>query len=233
MEETELKTSKKQRFFIFLIAVLMVGSIIASYVAIVASGSAKQDTSELKIDEDKIAEYTEEYQKAVNDFSSATKDDFAKLSKYKSEIKAFNENSANSDGLKTKDLENGTGAEIVDENSEYLAYYIGWCADETVFDSSFDSNEDPTALTKIIDPSVGMIKGWDLGVQGMKVGGVRELTIPGELAYGETREICGGMNKPLKFVVLTVEKTEKLTSLSEKIQEAGKKLQNAYYGISE
>ena len=42
----------------------------------------------------------------------------------------------------------------------------------------------------------------------MKVGGIREIDIPGELAYGDTREICGGTNSPLKFIVYPVEVSE-------------------------
>ena len=233
MEEKELKTSGKQRFFIILIAVIMLGSILASYVAIVMNGSSNSDSSETKIDEEKIAEYSKEYEEAVANFSEATKDDFNKFSKYKSEVKAYNEEAANGEYVETRDLEKGSGAEITGEDSEYLAYYIGWCADETVFDSSFDDNKEPTAFTKAIDASVGLIEGWSIGVKGMKLGGIREITIPGKLAYGETREICGGTNKPLKFIVMSVEKTDEMTKLSDGIQEAGRKLQNAYYGINE
>ena len=42
----------------------------------------------------------------------------------------------------------------------------------------------------------------------MKIGGVREIDIPGELAYGDTREICGGTNSPLKFIIYPVEVNE-------------------------
>lgn len=234
MEEKELKTSGKQRVFISIIAIVMLGSILASYAAIVMNGSSSSaDSSELKVDEAKIAEYTEEYEKAVANFSEATKDDYNKFSKYLSEVKAYNETSANEDGLKTKDYEVGSGAEITSKDTPYLAYYIGWCADETIFDSSFDDSENPTALAKVVDPSVGMIEGWNKGVIGMKVGGIREMTIPGELAYGENQEICGGLNKPLKFIAMAVEKTDELSKLTDAIQAAGRKLQNAYYGINE
>ena len=234
MEEKELKTSGKQRVFISIIAIVMLGSILASYAAIVMNGSSSSaDSSELKVDEAKIAEYTEEYEKAVANFSEATKDDYNKFSKYLSEVKAYNETSANEEGVKTKDYEVGSGAEITGEDTPYLAYYIGWCADETIFDSSFDDSENPTALAKVVDPSVGMIEGWNKGVIGMKVGGIREMTIPGELAYGENQEICGGLNKPLKFITMAVEKTDELSKLADAIQAAGRKLQNAYYGISE
>lgn len=54
-----------------------------------------------------------------------------------------------------------------------------------------------------------MIKGWSQGVIGMKIGGVRELTIPYDLAYGETGS--GDKipaNTPLKFVIMLIEQPE-------------------------
>ena len=232
MEEKELKTSPKQRFFIILIAVLMLGSMIASYAAIVVSGSKSSGTSsETEIDEAKIAEYEEAYNVKVAEFKEATSDDYDKFIAYKSEIKGYNENSANEGGVQTKDLENGSGAEVKTDGSNYLAYYVGWCADESVFDSSFDNNDSPTAFAKILDPALGMIEGWNVGVNGMKVGGIREITIPGELAYGDSMEICGGYNKPLKFIVMAVAKEDPIKTLSEELDEAYMRLQYAYYGI--
>ena len=233
MDEKELKTSPKQRFFIILIAVLMLGSIVASYAAIVlAGGSSSADTnSNSAISEEKIAEYEEVYNKKVAEFSEKTKGDFDKFIQYKSEIVAYNETSANEGGLQVKDLKVGSGSEITDENSEYLAYYVGWCADESVFDSSFDDNKNPTAFAKILDASLGMIEGWNMGVKGMKMGGIREITMPGELAYGDTMEICGGKNKPLKFIVMTKAKEDPLKTLAEEVDEAYMKVQYAHYGI--
>jgi FKBP-type peptidyl-prolyl cis-trans isomerase len=150
---------------------------------------------------------------------------------YKSEIKAYNEASANAGGVQVRDLIAGDGREIVDGDSNYLAYYVGWCADESVFDSSFDDNENPTAFGKILDASLGMIEGWILGVEGMRINGVREITIPGELAYGDQMEICGGYNKPLKFLVMTKASEGSLKTLSDELDTAYMKLQYAYYGI--
>ena len=235
MDEKELKTSPKQRIFIILIAVFMVGSIVASYAAIVISGSqgssASADT-ETEVDTEKIAEYEEAYSKVEAEFMEKTKGDFDRFVKYKGDtVKAYNENSANEGGVTARDLESGTGEEVKKDGSNYLAYYVGWCADETVFDSSFDNNDSPTGFAKILDPSAGMIEGWNLGVEGMKVGGIREITVPGELAYGDQMESCGGKNKPLKFMIMAKEKTDDLNNLSLKLDEAFMRLQYAYYGI--
>ncbi len=82
-------------------------------------------------------------------------------------------------GLKYIDLVVGTGrqAEMGDTAS---VHYTGWLENGTKFDSSVDRNE-PFSFR------IGagrVIKGWDEGVQGMKVGGKRKLTIPSDLGYG-------------------------------------------------
>ena len=59
-------------------------------------------------------------------------------------------------------------------------HYTGWLEDGTKFDSSKDRNQ-----SFRFNLGSGMvIKGWDEGVAGMKIGGVRKLTIPSELGYG-------------------------------------------------
>lgn len=229
MEEKELKTSLKQRIFIIAIAVIMVGSIIASYAAIVISGSQKSSNDNVEVDEEKVAEYQAEYEEKAKEFQKLTEDDYQRFVSYRGEVKAYNESSANEGGVKTRDLLTGSGDKVKDDN--YLAYYIGWCADESVFDSSFDDNENPTGFTNILDPSVGMIEGWNKGVEGMKIGGIREITIPGELAYGDKTEICGGYNKPLRFIIMTKAKEGELAELSDEMMELQMRIQYAYYGI--
>lgn len=231
MEEKELRTSPKQRIFIILIAIFMVGSIVASYAAIVISGSQGSSTSADKVDEAKVAEYEAAYSQIQEDFTKATQEDFSKFIKYKSEISAYNEAAANDGGIQTKDLKEGTGKTIGDNNTDYLAYYVGWCADETIFDSSYNDNTNPTGFAKILDASLGMIEGWTLGVAGMKTEGIREITVPGDLAYGDSMEICGGTNKPLKFLIMTKEKTEELNNLSLRLDDAYLRYQYALYGI--
>ena len=82
--------------------------------------------------------------------------------------------------LKMEDLVVGTGDEAKDGSSVQV-HYTGWLTDGTKFDSSKDRNE-PFGF-KIGKRMV--IRGWDLGVKGMKVGGTRKLTIPSDLAYGD------------------------------------------------
>lgn len=231
MEEKELKTSLKQRIIISLIAVVMVGSILASYAAIVINGNKGSSGTESKISEEKIQQYSDEYSEKLAAFKKVSASDFTKFIKYKSAVKAYNETTANTGGVQTKDLATGSGRTLADGDTNYLAYYIGWCADETIFDSSLDSTTDPTAFDKALDASLGMIEGWNAGVVGMKLGGVREVMVPGELAYGSSMEICGGYNKPLKFLVMAVENVDPLKTAAAELDKAYLKLQYAYYGI--
>ena len=234
MDEKELKTSSKQRFFITLIAVIMLGSIIASYIAIILNGgkSSSAGATDSQIDTEKIAEYESAYNDVKAKFSEATKDDFNRFIKYKTEITAYNEASANVSGnVQERDLEIGFGRELTEGDTDYLAYYVGWCADESIFDSSFDDNDNPTSFKSALDASMGLIEGWNMGVEGMKLGGIREITIPGELAYGESMEICGGTNKPLKFIIMAMPNEDPLKSLANEMQDAYMRLQYAYYGI--
>ena len=81
--------------------------------------------------------------------------------------------------LKITDLKKGSGSEAV-HNSKVSVHYTGWLEDGSKFDSSLDRNA-PFAFTL----GGGMvIKGWEYGVEGMRVGGKRELVIPPELGYG-------------------------------------------------
>lgn len=82
--------------------------------------------------------------------------------------------------LKIEDIEVGTG-EPVKDGDTVVINYTGMLEDGTVFDTSYERGI--PFETKI---GVGyVIKGWDLGVPGMKVGGKRKLTIPSELGYGK------------------------------------------------
>ena len=74
-----------------------------------------------------------------------------------------------------------------------------------------------------------LIEGWYLGVDGMKVGGVREVSIAGSLAYGDDYELCGGYSSPLKFIIMTVEKDAELSALNAELEEISNRYMEAYY----
>ncbi|MBT3992249.1 MAG: peptidylprolyl isomerase [Rhodospirillaceae bacterium] len=99
--------------------------------------------------------------------------------------------------IDTKVLAKGNGAKAV-RHSKVLVHYTGWLKNGTKFDSSVDRGK-PFEFTL---GAGQVIPGWDQGVEGMKVGGKRELVIPPELAYG--KKGAGGVippNATLKFEI--------------------------------
>ncbi|ADO68438.1 Peptidyl-prolyl cis-trans isomerase, FKBP-type [Stigmatella aurantiaca DW4/3-1] len=81
-------------------------------------------------------------------------------------------------GLYLQDKVVGTGAEAV-RGRQVTVHYTGWLPDGTQFDSSRGRN--PFSFT----PGRGdVIAGWEQGVPGMKVGGIRRLVLPSALGYG-------------------------------------------------
>jgi FKBP-type peptidyl-prolyl cis-trans isomerase len=85
-----------------------------------------------------------------------------------------------SSGLKCEDLKEGSGA-TARAGDVVEVHYTGWLKDGKKFDSSVDHGKPLTF--QLGDGKV--IKGWDEGVTGMKVGGKRKLIIPPQLAYGD------------------------------------------------
>jgi len=101
-------------------------------------------------------------------------------------------------GLKYEDTVEGDGA-VAEAGQNVSVHYTGWLTDGSKFDSSKDRNQ-PFQF-----PLGGgrVIRGWDEGVQGMKVGGTRKLTIPPQLGYGANG--AGGVIPPNATLVFEVE----------------------------
>ena len=104
-------------------------------------------------------------------------------------------------GLQFEDTVEGTGP-VATKGQNVTVHYTGWLYNDATQGAKFDSSRDRN------DPfgfplGAGMvIKGWDEGVQGMKIGGQRTLIIPPELGYGARG--AGGVippNATLKFDV--------------------------------
>jgi FKBP-type peptidyl-prolyl cis-trans isomerase FkpA len=107
-----------------------------------------------------------------------------------------------SSGLVIDDTTPGTGDTAV-AGKEVTVHYTGWVYDKGAKGKKFDSSKDRG------DPFVfplgegQVIKGWDEGVQGMKVGGTRQLTIPPALGYGSRG--AGGVIPPNATLLFEVE----------------------------
>lgn len=105
-------------------------------------------------------------------------------------------------GLIIEDIIIGEGEEAKDFN-KVIVNYTGKLEDGSIFDSSLKPGRSPFTFTL---GSGSVIKGWDLGVKGMKVGGKRKLTIPSELGYGSRG--AGGVIPPDATLIFEVDLIE-------------------------
>lgn len=101
-------------------------------------------------------------------------------------------------GLIYEDTTVGTGATAT-AGQTVTVHYTGWLTNGTKFDSSKDRNQ-PFSFHL---GAGEVIRGWDEGVAGMKVGGTRKLTIPPQLGYGARG--AGGVIPPNATLVFEVE----------------------------
>ena len=86
-------------------------------------------------------------------------------------------------GLQYEDTTIGTGAEAK-AGQQVSVHYTGWLYNDGVKGAKFDSSKDRGDPFAFGLGAGQVIKGWDEGVEGMKVGGARTLVIPPELGYG-------------------------------------------------
>jgi len=104
-----------------------------------------------------------------------------------------------SSGLEYWDITVGTGTTAT-SGKTVKVHYTGWLTDGKKFDSSVDRGQPFTFALG----GGQVIKGWDEGVAGMKVGGKRQLRIPPDLGYG-ARGAGGGVIPPNAILIFDVE----------------------------
>ena len=109
-----------------------------------------------------------------------------------------------SNELLIEDIQPGEGKEVV-KGALITTQYRGTLEDGTVFDSSYERGKP----FQCVIGTGRVIKGWDLGLMGMKVGGKRKLFVPAHLAYGERQ--VGAHIKPNSNLHFEIELLEVLT----------------------
>ncbi len=197
-----------QRYSIWVILILTVVSTVALYVS---SFLQTESNSEAQKKQSQVLKKYQDYRKKVEEqakeLSAKYYDSFKE---YEKAPVAFN--AASVKELTKKDLKEGNGEEFTDSTTKFQAYYIGWKPDGTVFDGSFENGrlKSPVVFRKE-GKKWGLIEGWSEGLKGMKVGGIRELSIPANKAYGaqgsvnqEDSSKTIGPNTPLKFIVMLI-----------------------------
>ena len=105
-------------------------------------------------------------------------------------------------GLQYEDTIVGSGAQA-QAGQQVSVHYTGWLYNDSVKGAKFDSSTDRNDPFGFRLGGGQVIKGWDEGVQGMKVGGTRTLVIPPELGYGARG--AGGVIPPNATLMFDVE----------------------------
>ena len=207
-----MATSKSQRIGIAIIlAVTVIGTLGSFAVMVLAQQNETKVAADRQKDMEEYQKRYEEYQKKVEaqDVELSGKY-FEKFNPYSSRVGEFNLEENNKE-LKSEDLLVGEGEEIGDD-TKFAAYYIGWNPNGKVFDQSIGEGKLKTPLPIASGlKNAGLIEGLKEGMKGMKIVGVRELTIPSDKAYGEPGQGDDiPPNTPLKFVVMAIELPEQI-----------------------
>lgn len=215
-KKNSLQTSTPawQRYSIWVILILTVVSTVALYVS---SFLQTESNSEAQKKQSQVLKKYQDYRKKVEEQAKELS------AKYYDSFKEYEKapvsfNAASIKELTKKDLKEGDGEEFTDSTTKFQAYYIGWKPDGTVFDGSFENGrlKSPVVFRKE-GKKWGLIEGWSEGLKGMKVGGIRELSIPADKAYGaqgsvnqEDSSKTIGPNTPLKFIVMLIPEFEEI-----------------------
>lgn len=202
-----MATSRGQRIGIWVIAVVMLAGTVGGFVAMmVAPGNQARDEAALKEAQDSYSKALTEYQTKVDEQAKQLSQRYlAVFAPHASRVKPFDVKSVQ--GLATKDIVVGEGPEVKDDTT-LAVYYIGWNPKGEVFDQSLTADAKQLKAPFRIDgpAKTAVITGWKKGLIGMKLGGVRQITIPADQAYGEAGQ--GDKipaNTPLKFVVMAID----------------------------
>ena len=108
-------------------------------------------------------------------------------------------------GLQFDDVVIGKGT-VAKAGAEVAVHYTGWLWKDGTQGAKFDSSKDRNEPFEFSLGAGQVIKGWDEGVQGMKVGGKRTLVIPPQLGYGARG--AGGVIPPNATLLFEVELLE-------------------------
>lgn len=202
-----MAANRAQRISIWVIAItLAIGTIGSFVVIILANDNARIDQARVaQLEQEYKSDYASYQVKATAELADLSVKYYPELAKYKNSPASFDAESVSE--LTTKDLKEGSG-EVISKGSTFYAFYIGWTPAGEVFDSSFIEGEDKLKAPFEVREGY-VISGWIDGLEGTKSGGIRELTLPADDAYGETGS--GDLikpNMPIKFIVLVIASSE-------------------------
>jgi len=189
-----MATPKSQQIGIWIIATFMIiGALGSSLMIVLSNQNQAADSANLQT-------ISKEYSaKVATQTTELSNKYYSEFSKYATTPVVFTADDVKS--LSKIDLKVGEGTEIKADTA-YSAYYIGWNPKGVIFDQSISGG-----TLKVPIAGGNLITGWNEGVIGMKFGGIREISIPSDKAYGATgagENIPA--NTPIKFIVMVIPK---------------------------
>ncbi|NCU38039.1 hypothetical protein EOL96_03235 [Candidatus Saccharibacteria bacterium] len=205
-----MATRTAQRWGILAILIVTVIGTLGSFAVMVLS------TQNQANDDARLQQIQAEYQAKYEDYQAELDKQSSELSaKYYTTFKNY-ESFAEPYALESvtdlvmNDIVVGSGEEITG-TTKFAAYYIGWNPKGKIFDQSIEGDKlkaplyDAVGLSSGLD-GAGLIQGWIEGMKGMRIGGVREIAIPSDKAYGEAGQGDDiPANTPIKFIVMAIE----------------------------
>lgn len=202
-----MATKKFQRYGIIVILVVTVIGTLGSFAVMIlgTKNDSEQSAHLQKLQDEYQKAYTEYQAKVAAQGDELSAQYYDTFSPYASQVGTFDLDGVTA--LVTEDLVVGEGSEITGATG-FSAYYIGWNPKGKIFDESIN-----TATNKLKSPlsvaggldAANLIDGWKEGMKGMRIGGIRLITIPSDKAYKEAGQGDDiPPNTPLKFVVMTV-----------------------------
>lgn len=200
------KTPNWQRISIWIIAIVMtLGTVLTFFVMVFAGQNSDIDPNTIaaRRQQEEYQKYlkSDEY-KAYQKQLEEAKAKLRALDGFADRVTAFNASDITE--LTVETLVEGSGA-TVKEGATIQANYTGWTPDGKIFDSTKSEGSDASPASFTLSESK-IIEGWVIGLTGKRAGGVYLLSIPSDLAYGETgsgNDIPA--NTPLRFLVQVVD----------------------------
>lgn len=186
----DTSTSRGQRMAIWIIAIVMVGGTLVSFLIYVIASMNPSVNSDQII-----------YEQALEKAQKEAEEAAALQAGYQVFYDGVEASAFDSDAvtdLTVETLREGDG-DIVVETDTISANYSGWDSSGTIFDTTKRSADEETSPISFSLQQV--ITGWTQGLTGKQVGGVYLLTIPADMAYGSVDDGTGRPIGPLKFVV--------------------------------
>ena len=190
------KTPSWQRLAIWVIAIVMAGGTLLTFMVMVFAGQ----NSDLDASTIAAQRQQQEYKELLKSQEEAAAN-YRALDGFADRVASFDADDVTE--LTVETLKEGDGATIA-TGATISANYTLWTPDGKIVQSTKSEGSDATPISDLVIEEGSVIEGWSTGLIGARAGGVYLLTIPSDQAYGQSGTSSIPANTPLKFIVQVV-----------------------------